>query len=84
MSDSFKNVMFDKILKLAHSYSLLCRDLSLIMLCIIIFHSQIPLLITCYLAVVHFLVYMYVIFDYHHYIYIYIYIYIFIYIYIYK
>ena len=76
MSDSFKNVMFDETLKLAHSFSLLYRDLSLLMLCIIIFHSQIPLLITWYLVVVYFLVYMYVIFYYEFYIYIYIYIYI--------
>ena len=48
---------FDKMLRLMHSYSLLDRDLLLI-LYFVIFHSQIPLLIICFLAVVYFLVYM--------------------------
>ena len=48
---------FDKMLRLMHSYSLLDRDLLLI-LYFVIFHSQIPSLIICFLAVVYFLVYM--------------------------
>ena len=48
---------FDKTLRLMHSYSLLDRDLLLI-LYFVIFHSQIPSLIICFLAVVYFLVYM--------------------------
>ena len=48
---------FDKMLRLMHSYSLLDRDLLLI-LYFVIFHSQIPSLIISFLAVVCFLVYM--------------------------
>ena len=44
MTDSLKNIMFDKILRLAHHYSLLYQDL-LFILYFVIFHSQIPLLI---------------------------------------
>ena len=58
MNDSFKNVMFDKMLRLTHPYSLLYRDLLLFILYFVIFHSQIPLLIIWYLAVVYFLVYV--------------------------
>ena len=43
MNDSFKNVMFDKMLRLIHPYSLLYRDLLLFILYFVIFHSQIPL-----------------------------------------
>ena len=43
MNDSFKNVMFDKMLRLTHPYSLIYRDLLLFILYFVIFHSQIPL-----------------------------------------
>ena len=52
---------FDKMLRLTHPYFLLNRDL-LFILYFVIFHSQIPLLIIWYLAVVYVLVYMYVFF----------------------
>ena len=54
MNDSFKNVMFDKILRLTYPYFLLYRDLLVFTLHLVIFHSQIPLLNIWYLAVVYF------------------------------
>ena len=68
MNDSFKNVMFDKMLRLTHPYSLLYRDLLLFILYFVIFRSQITLLIIWSLEVAYFLVYMYVFPGYHHYI----------------
>ena len=62
MSDGIKNVMFEKMLRLTHPYSLLYRDLLLFILYFINFYSQILLLIIWYLAVVYFSVYMYVFF----------------------
>ena len=53
MNDSFKNAIFEKMLRLTQPYSLLYRDLIFI-LYFVIFHSQIPLLIMWYLAVVYF------------------------------
>ena len=57
MNNTFKNVMFDKMLRLTHLHSLLYRNLLLFILYFVIFHSQIPLLIIWNLAVVYFLVY---------------------------
>ena len=54
MNDSFKNAMFDKMLRLTHPYSLLYWHLLLFILHFVIFHSQIPLVIIWYLAVVYF------------------------------
>ena len=54
MNDSFKNVMFDKMLRLIHPYSLLYQGLLLFILYFVIFHSHIPLLIIWYRAVVYF------------------------------
>ena len=51
MSISFKNVKFDKMLRLTHPHSLLYRDLLLFILYFVIFHSQKTLLIIWYLAV---------------------------------
>ena len=54
MNDSFKNVLFDKMLRLTYPYSLLYRDLLLFTLYFVIFHCQIHLLIIWYLTVVYF------------------------------
>ena len=42
MNNTFKNVMFDKMLRLTHLHSLLYRNLLSFILYFVIFHSQIP------------------------------------------
>ena len=50
MNDFFKNVTFDKILRLTHPHSPFYRDLLLYILYFEFFHSQIALLRALYLC----------------------------------